>query len=159
MAAYIVPPAIIFINNDISAKTKSYIQKQLFITESYDGYQFDTVVAENPNYVIDVHNSNRRVLVTRSFLEHTNRDLADVVVFVSHGLAAVEKNKFGPPAITVKILDLYWQQLCIFYAPKPYYKGTPCYVKKSCNSCKTNCRNSCKTNCGNSGACKSCRCK
>lgn len=155
MAAYIVPPAIIFINNDLSEKSRGFIEKQLFINESYTGAEFDTIIADNPNYVTEVHDGNRRVMVSRSFFELTNRDLADVVVFVSHGLAAIEKNKFGPPGITIKVVDFYWQQLCIYYYPKPYYKGTPCYVKKSCNTCDSSGCKSC--GCGNN-KCGSCGC-
>ncbi len=71
-------------------------------------------MANDPNYPDVVHQLNERLLVIRDFREETNRNAADVVVFVKNGLAAIEQNKFGPPGQTYQVKNLYWGQLYIY---------------------------------------------
>jgi hypothetical protein len=111
MTNLIAPSAIIFVNADLSAQVQGVIQRQLFINDTMTGAEFDARVAGNPNYVQDIHANGLRVLVIRSFLEQTNRELADIVLFCKAGLASVEKTKFGPPGQTFEIDRMYLSQL------------------------------------------------
>lgn len=99
-----LPAAIFFINADINDGIRTTLQSQLYIDDTMDGYEFDDRVAADPNYPDIIHSSGIRILVIRpNFRDYTNRNLADVVMFVSHGLAAIEKNNFGPPGLTLDI--------------------------------------------------------
>lgn len=109
-----VPPAIIFVNNDLVPQVQAHIEKQLHINQTFDGYAFDGYIANNPSYPSDIIKFNRRVLVIRSYEELNNRTISDVVVFVKAGLASVLKNKFGPPVDTFPVEKLYWGQLGVF---------------------------------------------
>ncbi len=108
------PAGVIFVNNDLTENVQNALVRQLHITTVLDGYVFDQQVAADPDYVSKIKQLNRRVMVVRSFEELNNRDLADVVIFVSHGLASVLDNNFGPPGITSAVLRLTWGKLCIF---------------------------------------------
>ncbi len=97
----LLPSAIIFINADMTAAQTAYLSNQLYITEVMSGQQFDARVVADPNYPQIVHQQNLRILVIReNFRDDTNRELADIAMFVKQGLIAIEKNKFGPPDIT-----------------------------------------------------------
>lgn len=113
----VAPPAIIFVNNDLTDNVKSNIVRQLFIDEVLDGYVFDDRVTANADYPNQVRRSNLRLLVVRSFQELENRTLADLVIFVKAGLAAVEENKFGPPGFTLPVIGLSWGALGVFKLP------------------------------------------
>ena len=114
-----IPPAIVFINNDISMPPTvpipdvvgadpslyigaepstdelSKIQNQLKIDETITKQEFDARVAADPNYPRIVHLQGLRVLVIlETFQDVNNRNLADVVLFVKQGIAAIQKNKF-----------------------------------------------------------------
>lgn len=103
--------AIIFVNADISQGIKEALERQLFITESVTGAEFDARIAEDPNYPLEIQENNLRILVIRDYWTTTNRELADIVIFASNGLATVESNKFGPPAQTYPINSLTWDEL------------------------------------------------
>lgn len=105
------PGAIIFVNNDLTASARTHLVKQLQISEVIDGYTFDQRIVATPTYVEDTRRSNLRVLVERPYTEAENRDQADVVIFVSHGMAAILQNNFGPPTGTHRVLNLHWGQL------------------------------------------------
>lgn len=109
-----VPPAVVFVNNDLVDQVRDWIVKQLHISEYMDGYTFDQRITANPDYVTEIKQLDQRLLVIRNLREHTNRNLADVVLFVKAGMASVEENKFGPPGQTVRVINLYWGQLCIY---------------------------------------------
>lgn len=106
-----LPSAIIFVNDVLYSdgyySTKGELMTQLYITEAMDGYEFDARVAADPNYPNIVHFTGKRILVLRNFSDLTNRDLADVAIFVKNGLAAIEQNKIGPPGLTYPVKDLY----------------------------------------------------
>lgn len=116
------PPAIIFCNGnidgygttygDLDAVSKATLESQLYITETMTGDEFDARVVADPNYPTIVHLLQYRILVIRSdFHDYTNREYADVVIFVKHGLASIEKNNFGPPGLTVPINRIEIHQL------------------------------------------------
>lgn len=126
-----LPPAIIFINSDeltrridgyyqldgyyedgyrvnpdgyINDITKGLLETQLYINETMTFRQFNSRVAVDPNYSTIVHLQNYRILVILpDFRDTTNRNLADLVLFYSHGLIKVEKNNFGPPGLTLPL--------------------------------------------------------
>lgn len=108
------PAGIVFVNNDLTTSVQSALVKQLHITEVIDGYVFDDRIVNNANYVDAIKLLDQRIMVVRSFEELTNRALADVVIFVSHGVASVLDNKFGPPGVTSAVCRLTWGKLCIF---------------------------------------------
>jgi hypothetical protein len=98
------PAAIIFMNNDINPALQDKIALQLSITDVMSGVEFDGRVSVDPNYPAIVENSGLRLLVLRDTLQDTtNRQYADVVIFVKGGLASILFNKYGPPADTFNI--------------------------------------------------------
>lgn len=109
-----VPPAIIIMNNDLVPDVQSWIEYQLQITETINGATFDARIAANPDYPAQVRQLLERLLVIRDFREETNRNEADVVVFVKNGMAAIEQNNFGPPGQTYRLKDLHWGQLYVY---------------------------------------------
>ncbi len=109
-----VPSAIIFVNNDLTNQAQSFIVTQLHISEVIPGETFDARVAADSEYVNKVKQLGLRLLVVRSFVELTNRELADIVIFVKNGMAAVESGKYGPPTKSFLVRNLYWGQLGIF---------------------------------------------
>jgi hypothetical protein len=105
-----LPPAIIFVNADLNDTTKATLNSQLYIDQVWSDTEFDTIISANPTYPDQVHLNNLRVLVIRqNFMDYTNRDLADVVMFYKQGEVYIEKNKFGPPGQTYPLerLNLY----------------------------------------------------
>lgn len=106
-----IPPGIIFINEDLDATLKAKIATQLYIHETMTGTEFDARVSSNPSYPDIVRLQNTRILVIRDFRDYTNREIADVVIFVKAGLAAIEKNNFGPPGLTLAVDTFYIYQL------------------------------------------------
>jgi len=80
----------------------SGIDVQLQINETITKAEFDARVAADPNYPKVIHLQRLRVLVILSdFQDTTNRNLADVVMFVKQGLTSVEKCKYGEPGFTL----------------------------------------------------------
>jgi len=104
-----LPSAIIFVNSDSSEAVRQYMFNQLHISEMMDGYEFDQRISIDPNYVNDIHLSNKRIIVVRPFYDYTNRNLCDVAIFINRGLAVIEYTKFGPPNQTYRIdtLSIY----------------------------------------------------
>jgi len=109
-----IPAAIIFVNDDLTVNTRTTLQKQLFITDTMDGYTYDGYVSLYPEWPAIARLQNRRVMVVRPFSELQNRTDADVVIFVTHATAAIEKNKYGPPGATYRVAELHWGKLCVF---------------------------------------------
>lgn len=105
-----LPAAIIFVNSDLTDSLKSILVNQLMINETISGVEFDARVVADPNYPVVVHLQKIRILVIRqSFQDQTNRQFADVVIFVKGGLATIEKNNFGPPGLSLPVdrLNIY----------------------------------------------------
>ncbi len=116
------PPAIIFVNGntdgyghtygDLDSVGKATLESQLYIDETMTGEEFDARVIVDPNYPTIVHLWKQRILVIRpDFRDYTNRELADVVIFVKQGLATIEKNNFGPPGLSLPLQRLEIHQL------------------------------------------------
>lgn len=98
------PSAIIFVNSDLNSVSISTLTNQLSITEVMTDIEFNARVAVDPNYPVIVHLNNLRILViNQSFHDFTNRNLADIVIFVKQGLLTVELDKSGPPSLTLPI--------------------------------------------------------
>ncbi|MAE84330.1 MAG: hypothetical protein CMB80_16430 [Flammeovirgaceae bacterium] len=108
------PAAIIFVNNDLTNSVRDMLITQLHINEVVDGYVFDDRVTADSAYPSTIKANDQRLMVVRSFLELDNRALADVVIFVAHGLAAVLENNFGPKGQTHPVVNLTWGKLSIF---------------------------------------------
>ncbi len=99
-----LPAAIFFVNADINEGTRNTLMNQLFIDEALTDTDFDARVQVEPEYPTLIHLNNLRIMVLRqNFRDFTNRNLADVVMFVKQGLASIEKNGFGPPGLTFPI--------------------------------------------------------
>lgn len=111
------PAAIIFVNNDLTDNVQDMLSKQLHITNTMTGQEFDDLLISDPDFVHKVKQFDLRVLVIRSMEELTNRDKADVVCFFKNGLISVLDNNFGPPNMTLRVVDLYWGNLNIFGPP------------------------------------------
>lgn len=112
-----VPAAIIIVNNDLSESAQAKLVTQLHISEVVDGATFDARIAADAAYPTTLRQLNQRLMVVRTHWDRAEVATwteADVVIFVKNGLAAVEKNLFGPPGITYKVLELTWPKLCIF---------------------------------------------
>lgn len=108
------PPAIIYINGntdgygnvygDLDGYGKATLESQLYIHETMTGDEFDARVSSDPNYPQIVHLMGYRILVIRADLRnYTNREFADVVLFVKQGMASIEKNNYGIPGICIAI--------------------------------------------------------
>lgn len=111
----LVPPgAIVIVNDDLTENVRNFLSRQLFINETIDGYVFDQRIESNPNYPRELCQLNQRLMVVRSLDELQNREYADIVIFVAHGLAALLENKFGPRGITFPVVDLTWGKFCVF---------------------------------------------
>lgn len=114
--------AIIFVNNDLSESAQAHLVRQLFITDILTGDVFDLFYnTDGYDGYADGYGAatfkQRRLLVIRSFQDRgtvSTWSLADVVIFVKAGLAAVERNKFGPPGLTLPVLKLTWGSLGFF---------------------------------------------
>lgn len=104
-----LPSGIIFVNEDLNDILQQKIMSQLLIHEAMTGAEFDARLVVDPNYATVVKLQKIRILVIRSFRDTTNRNLADVVIFVKAGLASIEKNNFGPPGLTfpVETFNIY----------------------------------------------------
>jgi len=111
------PAAIIFVNNDLSESAEAHLVRQLFINDVQTGAEFDANVAADPEYPDKLKQLNQRVMVVRTFVDRgtvSTWELADVVIFVKQGLAAVECSRMGPPTQTFKVTELYWGKLGIY---------------------------------------------
>lgn len=106
-----LPAALIVVNKNISDSVIESLTRQLFIDTVMTGEEFDSMsVTLDYDAIVD-HN---RVMVVRDFSNRAdvpNWNMADVVIFVTNGLASIEKNKFGPPGLTFKVATLTWSQL------------------------------------------------
>lgn len=122
------PPAIIIVNNDLTQSVQNTLVRQLRIDQVLDGYTFDQYIAIDPNWPNNIKNiHNQRILVVRDLRELDNRQYADVVAFISHGLITVEQNKFGPPISSFAVDKIHWGQLCVYVKEKgPGNIGTMC---------------------------------
>lgn len=105
-----LPSAIIFVNSDLNDISKNKLSTQFKINETITDTEFDARVIADPNYPNNIHYQKLRILVIRSdFADLTNRELADIVLFIKQGIVSVEKNKYGGPKLSLPIdrIDIY----------------------------------------------------
>lgn len=104
---------IAFINAEINNNVRATLQSQLYLTEIISDTEFDARVVADPSYPFQIHANGLRIMVVRqNFRDLTNRSLADVVMFYSHGLINIECNKYGPPKLALPIFKLnIWELL------------------------------------------------
>ncbi len=113
MISQINTSLIIFVNDDLSDNVKEALQRQLYINSTMTGIEFDLNISENSDFLSNLKIQRSKVLVIRSFTETTNRDLADIVIFVKNGLASILKNNYGPPGTTLPVDKLYLNELLL----------------------------------------------
>jgi hypothetical protein len=120
MSILFAPPAIIYLNPDISSQVLSVFVRQLFIIEVLDAATFDGYVASGDGYFIrSIYQDGYRVLVLRDLHDQTNRNIADLVLFAkSNGMVSVETNKVGPPNLTLPINQVYLTALIVKQSPQ-----------------------------------------
>lgn len=108
-----IPSAIIFINPEMSEQQQLKIKEQLLVDEVIQDTEFNARLTADPNYVNNVHGQNLRIMVVKpDFSDYTNREYADLVIFVKQGLLSIEKNKFGPPGASYPIVRFnLWSML------------------------------------------------
>jgi hypothetical protein len=131
MAIITSPPAIIFINNDLSSQVLSVFVRQLFITEVLTAAQFDGYVAMDGYWPAEQIADGYRILVLRDLWDQTNRNDADIVLFAKSGLVSVLCNKIGPPDITLPINQVYLTAL--IELKKCYTRCCFCHHCYRCN--------------------------
>lgn len=110
----IPPNALVLFNNDLNDKVRTYLIKQLYISESITGAEFDLRIVANPDYPALIKQLGLRIMIERNFKELNNRSLFDLVLFVKNGMVNIEINKFGPPGLTFPVRDIYWGKFGIF---------------------------------------------
>lgn len=99
-----IPPAIIFLNADINDGVRSTLNTQLMLDETITFTEFNARVEADPNYPVNIHLQKLRVMVILpDFRDYTNREAADLVLFYNQGQVTVEKNKYGPPGLSLPI--------------------------------------------------------
>jgi hypothetical protein len=115
----VAPPAVIFINFDISAQVLGVIQSQLFINQTMDGPTFDANLASDGYYAAEIISSGQRILVMRNLVaDTTNRDYATIVLYAGkNGMISVLSNKYGPPNITLPTARVYLTALIVLNNP------------------------------------------
>jgi hypothetical protein len=88
----------------INSITLNTLTTQLRINESMTFKEFNARVAFDPNYPNIVRLQGLRILVILPWMrDYFNRDLADVVLFYTHGQVVIEKNNFGPPGLSLPL--------------------------------------------------------
>src|SRR5690606_36654996 len=140
-----LPSAIIFVNTDINDTLQSKLEVQLDIHNTMSGDDFDSIITNDPSYVEQSNLNGLRILVIRDYYnDTTNRDLADVVMFVSHGIIDVEYNKYGPPAKGLRVYDIN-----IFSLLRAAESNKVTTLPNLCSNCNTrSCNSNCSCNCG-----------
>ena len=113
--------AIIFVNDHTNTSILGILQTETTISQSIDGTiasqlqvndvislsEFNARVAADPNYPTFIHlNKLRLLVILDDFQDLTNRNLADIVLYIKAGLASVLKNNFGPPGLTLPVVRL-----------------------------------------------------
>lgn len=99
-----IPPAIIFINAEIDDGVKATLTTQLRLDEVMSFDEYNLRVEGTPQYPTIVHLQGYRILVTLPDMRNTtNRATADLVLFYNGGQVTVEKNKYGPPGLSLPI--------------------------------------------------------
>lgn len=120
-----LPPAIVFVNQDISESIKNVLIEQLYIDETITITDFEQRLLSDAAYVDTVHNNGTRLLVVvNDFRNYSQRNLADIVIFVKQGQATILKNNYGPPGLVVPISNINIYQL-LRYNKSPFVVVLP----------------------------------
>lgn len=103
------PSGIIFCNSNISSSVLNTLKQQLYVHTTIDISEYNN----NLNYYNNLKITNKqRILVLISDFNITeNRGEADVVIYISFGLAYILKNNFGPPGLCLNVDRLYIHKL------------------------------------------------
>lgn len=104
------PGAVIFVNSNVSSQVLETLKRQLFITETISYDELNQRVSDDGYYLSKIKSNSERILCQIDFTQ-TNRDNADVVIYISLGLAYIEKNNFGPPGLSLSVDRLYIHSL------------------------------------------------
>ncbi len=108
----VAPPAIIMINPDINDDIRGILKRQLYINEIISGAEFDRRFASDGYYKETAYLTKGRVLVERTFLDPTNRDKMDLVLYFANGLLSIERTIFqSPPRASFPLETSYLSQL------------------------------------------------
>ena len=118
------PPAVLFINTELTQSIIDTFTRQLFITQVMDAATFDAIVASDGYYVCSIHQDGYRIMVLREANDETNRHLADLVLYAKTGLVDVQYNHTGYPSITLPIDRVYLTALFHLNRPPPW---DPCH--------------------------------
>lgn len=105
------PPVLILVNSDLTDNVIDYLKRQLFLDKVLDGYAWAQELENDPNIKETIKIKNQRIMVYKNLLEQENRDIFDLVLFISKGQIYVLFNKFGPPGISYSITKLTWNKL------------------------------------------------
>jgi hypothetical protein len=102
------PPAIIYINPELSSSIIQTFTTQLYLSQVYMcAADFDGYIAQNPDYYAQVHLTDQRILVLRHTYDHTNRDLADFVLYAKNGMVSILRCRHPQPRKTLSIANIY----------------------------------------------------
>ncbi len=105
------PGALIFVNKDLNDFIKETLTNQFLLDETISQEEFKSRMVAVPTYVDSIHGNHLRILVILTdFQDQSYRELADLVLFISHGLAYVEKNNVGEPGLAVSINEMYLEK-------------------------------------------------
>ena len=113
-----VPSGIIFVNSEISPSVQEKLVVQLFIDYILTGDEFDAMILADSTYPEKVKLFGKRTLVIRSYDQNNivnnipNRELADIVLFVAHGLANMLTSSGHSP--TIPVVNITWGEFGIF---------------------------------------------
>jgi len=107
----IFPNVIIFCNDDLTIVTQNFLIQQLQLSAIMSGASFDALYAANPNYKQTLYQTNSRILVTRDLSDHTNRHVADVVLFIKGAMSSVLLDGYGPPNVVCSLENLTYAKL------------------------------------------------
>ena len=151
-----LPPAIFFINGDITypvtstvtfpgtdpkASTLNTLQTQLLIDDTMTKQEFDERVLSDPNYPTVIHLQGLRILVIvpayndgYNYMNLPNMEYADVVMFLHQGLADIEYNRFGPPCQSFEIQRMNMYDI-LRAVGSPNVVILPFYAMPNCNNC------------------------
>lgn len=110
-------PAIIFVENQIASQPLNYLSTQLFVTEIIDLPTFSARVAADPNYPLETHINQQRIIVLLDLHDQTNRIYADIVLVLKNGLVSVLCSNYGPPGITLSVDQVYINALIFLDKP------------------------------------------
>lgn len=111
----LAPPAIIAINQDVSASAIKMLQRQLQIDFTFTASDWRTSLAAEDNYDQLIKSLGLRALVLEDSFETRGTNPLwtryDIVAFVKNGLVNVEQNRLGPPIPQISIENLTWGKL------------------------------------------------